>query len=128
MPGQRKAHIDTASLNLKLPEQEFQRVYETLKKQDDTMYTFTDSDALGDLIASKKSCPDLAKVLSEIKLCLPGSVLVLRPHAYLWSYSGDDGCNVGFEKTKSDDYYLGTLFLRNFYVGLDFEFNSVLIG
>lgn len=30
-PGLRKAQIDTASLNFKLPEQEFQRVYQTLK-------------------------------------------------------------------------------------------------
>ena len=80
------------------------------------------------LIASRKSCSNLASKLSMIQLCLPGTVLELKPHAYLWAYSGDDGCNLGFEKTNSNDYYLGTLFLRNFYVGLDFEYNSVLIG
>ena len=65
-PGLRMAHIDTASLNFKLPEQEFQRVYETLKQQDDTMFTYSDTDALGDLIASRKSCADLAKIIDDI--------------------------------------------------------------
>ena len=32
MPGERKAHIDTAGLNFKLPAKEFQRVFDVLKQ------------------------------------------------------------------------------------------------
>ena len=30
------------------------------------MYTYSDSDALGDLIASRKSCADLANIIDDI--------------------------------------------------------------
>ena len=53
---------------------------------------------------------------------------MLKPKAYLFSFPGQNDCFLGFEKSEKEYFQLGAMFLRNFYIGLDYKENSVQIG
>jgi len=55
----------------------------------------------------------------------------LRPAGYLYHLEGDiKNCFIGIQKipNSSNQYRLGTIFLRNFYTALDFDNNLILMG
>jgi len=56
----------------------------------------------------------------------------IHPAGYLYNLADyeEKDCFIGFEKIPDDlnHFRIGTVFLRNFYVGLDYEENMILIG
>lgn len=56
--------------------------------------------------------------------------MVIKPRGYLYSFQDQNSCQVGIQGIPDylNEYRLGSIFLRNFYVGLDYEFDELVIG
>jgi len=57
-------------------------------------------------------------------------MITINPKGYLFSYGNQNDCFIGIQSipTAADQYRLGTIFLRNFYVGFDYENSKLAIG
>ena len=77
---------------------------------------------------SRKTCDELAPLLKDLKITLNKSVVVLKPMAYLYAFTGERDCLIAIESGDDNEYRLGTLFLRHLYLGLDFEHNAIVLG
>lgn len=78
---------------------------------------------------SDRSCRELAPLLGDLKLPLKRASLILRPPAFLYSFSGEQNCLIAIEAARtSTDYRLGTLMLRHLYLGLDYKHNDIVLG
>jgi len=54
----------------------------------------------------------------------------IQPEGYLYSYNNQNDCFIGVQSIDDNlnQYRLGTIFLRNFYVGLDYNYEQIVIG
>lgn len=54
----------------------------------------------------------------------------IEPEGYLYSYNNQEDCFIGVASIddKFNQYRLGSIFLRNFYVGLDYSQNLIVVG
>lgn len=70
-------------------------------------------------------------IYSDIQFALFKSIVVLKPRGYLYSIDpSSQECTIGIQAIPDslNQYRLGSVFLRNFYVGLDYANNKLLIG
>ena len=127
--SKRHAHIDTAGNHLVVPQAEHNRLYLAMRQQDNTITTYEEEQWQGEIMKSDLSCRELAPLLSDLKLPLKRASLILRPPAFLYSFSGEKNCLIAIEAARtSTDYRLGTLMLRHLYLGLDYAHNDIVLG
>jgi hypothetical protein len=76
-------------------------------------------------MVSRKRCKDLYNVFGSLEFKIHGTQIMIEPEGYLYSYDGQSDCFIGIQSIpdRLQQYRLGTIFLRNFYVGLDFYTN-----
>ena len=75
------------------------------------------------ILVSRKQCSDLYDVLGDLEFLLHDSLIIIHPRGYLYSLPNQKDCFIGIQSIPDNmnQYRLGTIFLRNFYVGLDFD-------
>jgi len=67
----------------------------------------------------------------DLEFFLNETQIVIHPKGYLSPMFGDESfCVLGIEGISDsfNEYRLGSIFLRNFYVGLDYESNQLVLG
>ena len=99
-----------------------------MKRQDSSIYVQTVDE--NDILVSRKKCSELYDLYSDLKFTIQGTEITIKPKGYLYSLGAQNDCFIGLSSIpdKYNQYRLGTIFLRNFYTGLDFENNMLLIG
>lgn len=100
------------------------RVDPTLKLQDT-------SDGEGQTLISKYNCEQLFDKYSNLQFTIGNTMVVIKPRGYLYPPFGDQKtCEIGIQGISDNlnEYRLGVIFLRNFFVGLDYEYDSLMIG
>lgn len=82
------------------------------------------------ILVSGRSCSDLHNIFGVLRFKIQNTNIAIRPEGYLYSLPNQDDCFIGIQKLPRGEHHirLGTIFLRNFYVGLDFGQNMVLLG
>lgn len=55
---------------------------------------------------------------------------MIKPHGYLYHLNGQSDCFIGIESIPdhNNEIRFGTIFLRNFYTGLDYSQNLIMLG
>jgi hypothetical protein len=63
------------------------------------------------------------KYLRDFKFLISRTRITLRPAGYTYSMPNSDDCFIGISPIddKENHYRFGTIFLRNFYMALDYE-------
>ena len=66
----------------------------------------------------------------SIEFVLRTTRLHIKPKGYLYSLPTQQDCFIGISSLPDslNQYRLGTIFLRNFYLGLDYEQDLILLG
>lgn len=79
------------------------------------------------ILVSKNSCKEAQKYLRDFKFKIESTRITLKPHGYIYDMGSNDECFIGISPIddKYNHYRLGTVFLRNFYVALDYESNYI---
>ena len=83
-----------------------------------------------EILVSSLSCENLAKKLDPLEFMLHHTKIKIKPMGYLYSFLNQKDCFIGVQSIpdRFNQYRLGTIFLRNFYTGLNYHYNSLLIG
>ena len=100
-----------------------------MKKNDRSVYSHVKNDR--HQMMSRKSCHKLYRTLKPIKFTIQHTVIEIKPEGYVYSLSDSEkDCFIGIEQIpdRSNHYRLGTVFLRNFYVVLNYELNLIHMG
>ena len=77
------------------------------------------------------NCDKVQPFLKPIEFKLETTAIKINPYGYTYQeYDNKQGfCQIGLESLPSkNEYRLGTVFLRNFYVGLDYDKDLIIIG
>jgi hypothetical protein len=79
---------------------------------------------------SRKECSDLYDILGPLEFTLHQTLVKIQPQGYLYSNHYQSDCFIGVQAIADNlnQYRLGTIFLRNFYVGLDYNYDQIVIG
>lgn len=80
---------------------------------------------------ANKACDKIYDKMKPISFKLQTTQMVLKPQGYTYMFNEDQGyCQIGLERLKgvANEYRLGTLFLRNYYTGLDYDNDLIIIG
>lgn len=82
------------------------------------------------MLVSRRSCKDLYNLYPPLEFQIGPTLLVINSKGYLYNLPGQTDCFVGVSSIpdSANHYRLGTIFMRNFYVGLDFDQNLVVFG
>ena len=82
------------------------------------------------IMVSRKQCKDLYDVLGDLSFYIHKTKVSIKPQGYLYSLMGQKDCFIGIQAIpdKFNQYRLGTIFLRNFFIGLDYENQQLAIG
>jgi hypothetical protein len=82
------------------------------------------------ILVSRRKCSDLYDLYPSIGFVLGTTTLYIKPKGYLYSLATQQDCFIGISSLPDslNQYRLGTIFLRSFYLGLDFEQDLVLMG
>ena len=126
--GGKMALVDSGNTSIQLPATQFRQVRDYMKTQDRSLTVRTVEDM--EILVSRKRCSDLFHVFSDLKFMLQNTQITIKPEGYLYHLGNQNDCFVGIQSIpdKYNQYRLGTVFLRNFYTGLDFENNMLVIG
>ena len=81
-----------------------------------------------EILVARKQCFDLYDVLKPISFHVQNTEIVIKPRGYTYSMGND--CFIGISAIDDSLHQirLGTVFLRNFYTGLDFDKNMIMLG
>lgn len=77
------------------------------------------------------NCRDIWDQLKPISFKLENTTIMIQPRGYTYQLDPDQGyCQIGIQPTpgESNEYRLGTIFLRNFYTVLDYDNDLIAIG
>jgi hypothetical protein len=82
------------------------------------------------MLVSSKQCSYLYNLYGDLHFMLQNTQITIKPDGYLYSLPRQDDCFIGISSIpdKFNQFRLGTVFLRNFYTGLDYDHNQLLIG
>lgn len=83
------------------------------------------------MIKANKPCEDVRNLLRPIKFKLEKTLIEINPLGYTYMMDKDQGyCQIGIESLEGvkNEYRLGSIFLRNFYTGLDFDNDQIIMG
>lgn len=111
-----------------MPDSEFKQLKKYMMRQDRTIKT-REIDG-NEILVSGLSCDVLAKKLDPLEFMLHHTKIKIKPQGYLYSFERQKDCFIGVQSIpdRFNQYRLGTIFLRNFYTGLNYHYNSLLIG
>lgn len=84
----------------------------------------------GPYLTSNRSCSELYDKFGPLSFMIGMIKFTIHPEGYLFENSDANLCFIGIQgiDDKINEYRLGQTFLKNFYVGLDYESNSIQIG
>jgi len=82
------------------------------------------------ILISRRECSDLYDILGPLEFTLHQTLVKIQPQGYLYSNHYQKDCFIGVQAIPDNlnQYRLGTIFLRNFYVGLDYNYDQIVIG
>mgnify|MGYP006096593441 CR=1 FL=1 len=82
------------------------------------------------IMVSRRQCKDLYSRLGDLTFFIHETKIIIKPEGYLYSLLHQKDCFVGIEAIpdKFNQYRLGSIFLRNFFIGLDFETMQLAVG
>jgi hypothetical protein len=82
------------------------------------------------IMVSRKKCQDLYSILGDLTFFIHKTKIIIKPQGYLYSFMNQKDCFVGIEAIpdKFNQYRLGSIFLRNFFIGLDYETQQLAVG
>lgn len=104
-----------------MPEAQFDILEERMLRHDKTLFR---QEVDGQtMLVSRKSCEELGEILGCLQFVLSGTEIVIKPEGYLYNMPNMNDCFVGVSSIPDvfNQYRLGTIFLRNFYMGLDYK-------
>ena len=124
----RMAILDTGNTSIQIPNSEFEVLKKKMKEQDSSIIEQNVEDSV--ILVSRRQCKDLYDILGDIEFLLHETMIVIKPRGYLYSLPNQKDCFIGVQSIPDayNQYRLGTIFLRNFYVGLDYDQNQMLVG
>ena len=97
-PGKRLAIIDSASVNIQLPQREFKSIKKMFLAVDPTIDEYFETGMEGPVLVSNRKCQDLMKVYSDIQFALFKTIVVLKPRGYLYSIDpSSQECTIGIQ-------------------------------
>ena len=82
-------------------------------------------------LATDQNCEDIQHKYGDLEFYLNETKITIHPAGYLSPKFGEERfCVLGIEGISDSyaEYRLGSTFLRNFYVGLDYEANELVLG
>lgn len=82
-------------------------------------------------LMSKKKCEKLYTIFDDLKFMIGDTLITIKPKGYLYKMDlVKEECFIGVQSIPDNfnQYRLGTIFLRNFYTGLDYENNLIILG
>ena len=127
--GARIGFIDSGNATIQVPQKVYRMILHEMRKNEISVIS-SELDQQHQLIA-RKSCHALAKVLKPISFKLQNTAMTITPQGYLYNLQGSEkDCFIGISEIpdKSNQYRLGTIFLRNFYTALDYDENLIIMG
>ena len=126
--GGKMAIIDTGNTSIQIPATQFNQLEELMMAQDPTIYKQNVDGA--EILVSTRECKFLETIYGDLEFTLQNTKIIITPGGYLYSSPNQDDCFIGVQSIpdKYNQYRLGTIFLRNFYTGLNFDKNLLLIG
>lgn len=89
------------------------------------------SNGLWEVHIHNSNCEDLWDKLKPIEFKIEKTVITIEPKGYTYMLSADQGyCQIALEgiPNESNEYRLGTAFLRNFYTVFDFDGDVIYLG
>jgi hypothetical protein len=106
---------------IQLPLKEFYKLEYTIRKIDPTISS--EDQAEGPVLVSGQKCEELYDKYKDLQFRIHNTIMRIKPRGYLYpSFEGQSDCQIGIQGIPDElnEYRLGAIFLRNFYVGLDF--------
>ena len=85
----------------------------------------------GQILVMSEPCYRIEEKFGNLEFNINEARILIKPTGYLQPFFGDDRvCSLGISgiPDKLNEFRLGSLFLRNFFVGLDFENNQLSLG
>ena len=125
------AHIDSAGQLIQMPMSEFKQLTSYLRVIDPTVRWDHRQEEEGYRLATNQPCDEISHKYGDLEFTLGDTEIVIHPKGYLSPMFGDEKfCVLGIEGISDslNEYRLGSIFLRNFYVGLDYEKNQLVLG
>ena len=122
------AIIDSGNTTIQMPETQFNKLKDRMLKNDKSI-TVQNIEG-SNIMVSTKNCRDLESILEPLTFSLDKAIITISPKGYLYSFKGQEDCFIGIESIpdRSNQYRLGTIFLRNFYTALDFDKDIIMLG
>lgn len=130
------ALIDSGNVSIQLPQFVWENVLVSM--QHDAMnedYRIVKEKSLDtgmwEIRVPDKNCKDVWGFLKPIAFKLEKTNIVIQPRGYTYQLDPNQGyCQIGIQPTPGDsnEYRLGTIFLRNFYTALDYDADLIVIG
>lgn len=135
--GQRAkiALIDSGNVSIQLPQFVWDNVlvsmqHEAMAASYRVVKERTDK-GMWEIRIPNKNCKDVWQYLKPISFKLENTSIVIEPRGYTYQLDPRQGyCQIGLQPTpgESNEYRLGTIFLRNFYTALDYDSDLIVIG
>ena len=85
----------------------------------------------GDIfLSSSRTCDELSPLLSDLIFFIHDIQITINPNGYLYSQQKGDPCNIAIQPIpeyyeRQDIIRLGTIFMSNFYIGLDYSGKNI---
>ena len=124
------AFIDSGNFSIQVPETMFINVVKQMQKTPNVNIQAQNVSG-HQIIVARNSCEELYDTLGDIEFALQGTIMMIKPRGYLFRQPMmTKDCFFGIESIpdSANQYRLGRLFLRNFYTGLDYDNNLIMIG
>jgi hypothetical protein len=99
-----------------------------MMQKDDTIYEQVVEGQT--ILVSRHHCRHLYDIYGDLEFMLHKTKVSIKPQGYLYSYLNQKDCFIGIQSIPDsfNQYRLGTIFLRNFYVGFDYYKDEIVIG
>ena len=126
------AHINTAGSHIQIPMSEFTLLTNEIRNVDPSVSWEETKNNEGPELISYARCDTLYTKYGNLEFNFNDSTaFIIKPRGYLTSpYYNKSICQIGIQGISDSlkEYRLGTNFVRNFFVGLDYKDEIVSIG
>ena len=133
--GPKIALIDSGNVSIQLPQYVWENVLISMQHESmNDNYRVSVADApsgLKEIRIENYNCKDILHKLKPIYFKLESTEIKIYPKGYTYQIDPNQGyCQVGLQGIpgESNEYRLGTIFLRNFYTSFDYDKDQIAIG
>lgn len=133
--GPKIALIDSGNVSIQLPLYVWENVLISMQheamNEKYKVSVVTAPNGLKEISIENFNCRDIIHKLKPIYFKLESTEIKIYPKGYTYQLDKNQGyCQVGLQGIpgESNEYRLGTIFLRNFYTSLDYEKDQIAIG